>query len=1055
MESIRCANGLSRTLTLQNNCSQRTSLFASSRLTLLSLAVVASCIASPALAQIPHARLSWVYPAGAKVGTSVDVSVGGTDLDDLTGLHFSHPGITAQVKMGPVTPLRKTAPVLPGQFVVAIAADVPPGIYEVRTVGLYGTSTPRAFVVGDLEEILKVDGNSTPDKPQEIAIGSTVNGRTIADADDYYKFKATAGQRLTINILAYRIDSRMEGTVVLYDSNGAELASSVDVKGFDPVIDYTVPAEGEYTVAVHDFTFRGGPEYFYRLSVSAKPYLEYVFPPSGVAGATSKFTLYGYNLPGGAPAADPISAKKGLQQLEVDIALPATAPDQHPAVAGAVAEPQDELIDGLVYRLPSPNGVSNPIFISYATATVVREVEPNNAITAPQAITLPCEVVGQFSPARDADWFTIDAKKGDAYTVEIFSQRLGLPTDPQIIIKQLVKDAMGQVVKDEKGNITYRDIVEGDDYNLNLANPGFDRPSDDPLVQFTPAEDGTYLVLARDNFGGSRATPRLTYRLSIRPVTPDFRLLTTFKNLTDPDKAKLLSDNPVLRKGGSQRLMVQIYPRDGFKENIAITVEGLPAGVTCPQVTATPNDKQVTLVLSAAADAATWSGPITIVGKAKVGDREISHIARPAYVVWDRIAPTDFSYARIAQQMVLSVIAEPDPARLETAIPSGLIETARGGKVEIPVKVTRAEGFKGGLPLVPVGLPKEITAAALMLNEQTAEGKIELTVTPATVPGLYNLFISGQTKLAYKRNEQAVVAATAVKTEAEAALAEVTAANQKAIEAKTAAEKLAATNAAALTAATNALTVAQTAVTNADAALKTATDAATAAKAAAANATTDQALAAAATAAEKVAADATVAQKTAADALVVAQKTMTDADAASKAAEAAKVAATEAATAAAAVLTQATAEKAVIDKAVVDLTAAAQPKDIDIFVQSPPLAIKVAAAPVNLKLAAATAGPVKQGEMVELPVSIERLYGFADVTQVVLTVPQNFKGLSGTVDLAAGVADGKLAIVAAKDAPVGKHTLQVTAKMSFNGQAVETSLPIEVTVEAAPAPEKK
>ena len=124
MESIRCANGFFRTLMSQNNCGQRTALFASSRLTLL-LALGGMLVASPALAQIPHARLSWVYPTGDKVGTSVDVSVGGTDLDDLTGLHFSHPGITAQVKTGPVTPLRKTAPVLPGQFAVAIAAEVP------------------------------------------------------------------------------------------------------------------------------------------------------------------------------------------------------------------------------------------------------------------------------------------------------------------------------------------------------------------------------------------------------------------------------------------------------------------------------------------------------------------------------------------------------------------------------------------------------------------------------------------------------------------------------------------------------------------------------------------------------------------------------------------------------------------------------------------------------------------------------------------------------------------------------------------------------------------
>jgi hypothetical protein len=438
-----------------------------------------------------------------------------------------------------------------------------------------------------------------------------------------------------------------------------------------------------------------------------------------------------------------------------------------------------------------------------------------------------------------------------------------------------------------------------------------------------------------------------------------------------------------------------------------------------------------------------------------VGDREISHVARPAYVVWDKVAAADYTYSRIAQQMVLSVTAEPDPIRVETALAEGKIATARAGKVEIPIKVTRIEGFKGGLKLDAVGLPKEITAAALTLNEQTAEGKILLTVAPNAKPGLYNLYFSGQTKLAYKRNEGAVAEATATKAAAEAALAEVTAALKTANDAKAAAEKLAATNTAALKAATDALAVAQKAATDTEAAAKAATATATQAKTAATNAAGDQALATAATAAEKAATDAATAQKTAADALAVAQKNLADADVAAKTAETAKTAATAAAATAAEVLKQATTEKAAIDKAVVELTAAAKPKDIDVFAESLPIALTVAEAPVNLKLGAATAGPVKQGETVELPVSIERLFGFADAAEVVLTVPKNFKGLSGNLALAAGAADGKLSIVAAKNAPVGKHALQVTAKVKFNGQAVETSLPLEVTVEAAPAEVKK
>ena len=1042
MESTRCANGLTR------------KLGAVRRASLALAGLVLFAIATPAVAQLPHARLNWIYPAGGKAGASVEVSVGGTDLDNATGLYFSHPGITAQVKTGPATPLPKP-PVLPGQFTVTIAADVPPGLYEARAIGLYGASTPRSFAVGDLEEALKVDGNSEFAKAQEIAVGTTVNGRAIADTDDYYKFPAKAGQRLTISIWAYRLDSRLDGSITLFDGSGAELASSRDVKGFEPVIDYTVPADGEYVVAVHDFTYRGGPEYAYRLSVSEKPYLAYVFPPSGLAGTTSKFTLYGHNLPGGAPAADPLAAKQGLQQLEVDIALPATAPDQHPASHGSVAEPQDEHVDGLAYRLPSPAGFSNPVFISFATAPVVREVEPNDAISAPQTITLPCEVVGQFSPIRDSDWFTFEAKKGDVYTVEVFSQRLGLPTDPQVIIKQLVKNENGEPVKNEAGEVTYKDILEGDDYDPKLGNPGFDRASADPVVRFAPAEDGTYLLLVRDLYGGSQATGRLVYRLSIRPETPDFRLLATLRNLTDPDKQKLLTANPVLRKGGSQRLMAQIYPRDGFNGEITISVEGLPPGVTCPAVTATPNDKQVTLVLSAAADAAEWTGPIKIVGRAKVGEQELTRVARPAYVVWDKVAQTDFTYSRIAQQLVLSVTREADPANVETGIASGEVETARAGKVEIPVKVTRAEGFKGGLKLDPVGLPKEITGGSLTLDEKTAEGKIELTIAPNAAPGLYNLFLAGQSKLAYKRNEFAVEEATAVKTEAEARMAEIMETVKTTTEAKTAAEKQAADAAAALKTATDAVAAAQKGAAEAEAAAKAAAEKAAAAKTAATNAAGDQALADAAAQAEKAAADAEAARKTAADALQAAQKTMTDAHSTGKAADAAKTTATEAANAAAETLKQAQAEKAAIDKAVTDLTAAAQPKDIDVFVQSPPIALKVAPAPVNLKLSAPTAGPVKQGETIELPLGIERLYGFADTAEIVLTVPQNFKGLSGKLDLAAGAADGKLAIVAAKDAPVGKHALQITAKVKFNGQPVELSVPVEVTVEAAPAEEKK
>ena len=63
------------------------------------IALVLSCLAQSAQAQLPAARLDGIFPAGAKVGTTIDVTLTGIDLDDATELHFSHPGVTAKPKI--------------------------------------------------------------------------------------------------------------------------------------------------------------------------------------------------------------------------------------------------------------------------------------------------------------------------------------------------------------------------------------------------------------------------------------------------------------------------------------------------------------------------------------------------------------------------------------------------------------------------------------------------------------------------------------------------------------------------------------------------------------------------------------------------------------------------------------------------------------------------------------------------------------------------------------------------------------------------------------------
>jgi hypothetical protein len=167
---------------------------------------------SPVAAQagLPVARLFSVNPAGGKQGSSVEVTIAGADLEGVTKLHFSAPGITAAQKTVPPGLGETGLQGVPGQFTITIAPEAKPGICEVRAVGKYGVSNPRSFVVGTQAEIVEVEPNNTLDKATEVALGTLVNGQSNAAADqDFFKINAKAGQRIIADCWAYRIDSRM------------------------------------------------------------------------------------------------------------------------------------------------------------------------------------------------------------------------------------------------------------------------------------------------------------------------------------------------------------------------------------------------------------------------------------------------------------------------------------------------------------------------------------------------------------------------------------------------------------------------------------------------------------------------------------------------------------------------------------------------------------------------------------------------------------------------------------------------------------------------------
>ena len=200
------------------------------------LCFFAALLPGVAFAQLPATRLDGLFPAGGAPGTTIDVVISGTDLDDVDQLLFSQEGFQVARKLAEVTPFDEGPQPILNTFLVTIPG-VPAGNYEVRCQGKYGLSNPRTFVVGSFPEVVETEpngGNLIPvwteiEKPEAklkvkenpavevLARPATVNGQFTAGPDvDWYRFMGQGGQRILAEGFARRIDSRADLVLTLF-----------------------------------------------------------------------------------------------------------------------------------------------------------------------------------------------------------------------------------------------------------------------------------------------------------------------------------------------------------------------------------------------------------------------------------------------------------------------------------------------------------------------------------------------------------------------------------------------------------------------------------------------------------------------------------------------------------------------------------------------------------------------------------------------------------------------------------------------------------------------
>ncbi len=765
---------------------------------LLGLFVAPAALAQQPQVQHPHPRITSVFPTGAKAGTTVEVTVAGTDLDDATGLTFSHPGLRAEVVPAPKPdPKAKTPPPprrqgQPGQpssvkFQVTAAPDTPVGQYDLRVVNRFGVSNPRAFVIGNMLEVeelepnddavsmdppaavsggpttVPVPGRSGP-RAQRIELGTTVHGVIGAQTDvDYVVFAGKAGQRVLASCLASSIDSRARPLVEVYDPAGRRLALNRNYSGNDALADITLPTDGDYFVRVSEFAYQqGGPDYFYRLTVGTGPWIDAVFPLAVNPGKPTPVTVYGRNLPGGKPVPGMQLDGRPVESLSVTVTAP-TDPTKL-AVRGRVAPPMG-LQDAFDYRLPGSNAV--PVFLTDAKLHVEKDA-PNDKSDAAEEIVVPCEVAGSIGKRYDRDFYRFAAKKGDTFFIEVVADRVGSASDVYLR------------VRNDKGGDASPEL--DDDQDVLHPITFFTRNSDPPAFKFVAPDDGKFLILVGSIDANVSYGPRCGYRLRVSAPAPDFRAIVMARHKDQPTAN-------TLRPDGEAAYDVYVGRRDGFTGPVTVSAEGLPPGVTAKPATVGTNMKWGTLVVSAAANAAEFTGPVTVKCSATIDGKPVVREARPATITWgvpqQQNVPT---VTRLDQQLALAVRPERAPFRITADLTAAKLKTKDkdgkdkeekvdgpiyvkpGDKLTVPVKVAWhekdarpnpvtlfVEPMQQNMNQAPLSVPGgggNPPQPAATIAKDKADGPLTIDVRSNAAPGTYAVVIRGETQCQYARDPE-------------------------------------------------------------------------------------------------------------------------------------------------------------------------------------------------------------------------------------------------------------------------------------------------------------
>jgi hypothetical protein len=403
-------------------------------------------------------------PLGMQRGTSLEITLTGTNLAEPTGLLVGFP-----VKVTIPTDNKNGLDNTKLRVRLEVPADAPLGYQSLRLATTRGMSNLRLFCIDDLPQVLKADSSKNKATPQAVPVPCVVVGRLDNESGDYFKVTVKAGQRLTFDVLGHRLGGPIDPQISIYSTRtGRELAYENDSPGCqtDPRLTHTFKEAGDYLVEIKDVLNRGGADYGYRLRIGD-------FPSATVP--------------------IPMAAKRGSK-----VAVQFAGPQVEGVAPVAVQVPTDPLVNTVWVAPKGPSGLHGwPVALAVSDHEELVEQEPNNDASKANRVPVPGGITGRFQQSDDLDCYAFTAKKGQKLRIEARTLELYSPTLVYMVLRDAKKAEVAKT-------------------NPQLAPPA------DQRLEFTAPADGDYVLEVQhlNLLGG----PSEAYHLTIAPSTPGFDL---------------------------------------------------------------------------------------------------------------------------------------------------------------------------------------------------------------------------------------------------------------------------------------------------------------------------------------------------------------------------------------------------------------------------------------------------------------------------------------------------------------------------------------------------